>query len=150
MPADTPPPPAAARRLLQQAGLEMAFIDRSAAGGGEAATVLAGLLAELESACVPAPEPIRGLIATARDRTARAAAGPPAEVGSCRLARRLACVDGGGRHGMGARPVVAAAARGGRGRARGGVSAGPRGRIGGHFAGRGAAVSARRGRAARG
>ena len=50
-------PPAVARRLLQQVGLEMAFLDPASPGGGSAGAVLIGLLAELESAVVVAPEP---------------------------------------------------------------------------------------------
>ncbi|MFM8952182.1 MAG: Hpt domain-containing protein, partial [Planctomycetaceae bacterium] len=71
MPSDFPSPPAAARRLLQQIGLEMAFFDPATAGGGQAGTVLAGLLAELQSTCDTAPAPILSLISAARERMGR-------------------------------------------------------------------------------
>jgi two-component system chemotaxis sensor kinase CheA len=64
--ASSPPSPPAARRLLQQIGLEMAFFDPATAGGGPAGTVLAGLLAELQSACDTAPAPILNLVSAAR------------------------------------------------------------------------------------
>lgn len=81
--APASPPPATARRLLQQVGLEMAFLDPAAAGGGAAGTTLVRLLAELLSACDTAPEPIRGLIAQARECTTTAMNGSPATVGAC-------------------------------------------------------------------
>lgn len=80
MPPDSPSPPAAARRLLQQIGLEMAFLDPASAGGGSAGTVLAGLLAELQSICGTAPAPISDLITGARECMRQLAVVSPATV----------------------------------------------------------------------
>ncbi|MGB8853013.1 MAG: chemotaxis protein CheA [Pirellulales bacterium] len=74
------PPPAVARHLLQQIGLEMAFLDLASPGGGSAGAVLIGLLAELESAVVAAPEPITRLAAQAREYTTQLQAAPPASI----------------------------------------------------------------------
>ncbi|GDX96418.1 chemotaxis protein CheA [Planctomycetia bacterium] len=74
---------ATARRLLQQVGLEMAFLDPAAAGGGAAGTMLVGLLAELLTACDSAPESIRSLIAQARDGATTAMTGSPAALAGC-------------------------------------------------------------------
>lgn len=73
-------PPAVARRLLQQVGLEMAFLDPASPGGGSAGAVLIGLLAELESAVVAAPEPITRLTAQARECTTQLPAAPSASI----------------------------------------------------------------------
>lgn len=75
-----PSPPVAARRLLQQIGLEMAFLDPASAGGGSAGTVLAGLLAELQSICGTAPAPIADLITGARECMRHLAVASPATV----------------------------------------------------------------------
>jgi two-component system chemotaxis sensor kinase CheA len=78
-----PQSPATARRLLQKVGLEMAFLDPAAAGGGAAGTMLVGLLAELLTACDSAPESIRSLIAQARDGATMAVTGSPAALAGC-------------------------------------------------------------------
>jgi two-component system, chemotaxis family, sensor kinase CheA len=78
-----PQSPATARRLLQKVGLEMAFLDPAAAGGGAAGTMLISLLTELLTACDSAPEVIRGLIAQARDGTTMAVTGSPAALAGC-------------------------------------------------------------------
>jgi two-component system chemotaxis sensor kinase CheA len=78
-----PQSPATARRLLQKVGLEMAFLDPAAAGGGAAGTMLVGLLTELLTACDSAPESIRSLIAQARDGATMAVTGSPAALAGC-------------------------------------------------------------------
>jgi len=83
MAPESPPPPVTARRLLEQAGLEMAFLDPAAAGGGAAGATLVRLLAELAAACDTAPEPIRSLVVRARDAATTAAAGAAGEIGVC-------------------------------------------------------------------
>jgi two-component system chemotaxis sensor kinase CheA len=78
-----PQSPATARRLLQKVGLEMAFLDPAAAGGGAAGTMLVGLLTELLTACDSAPESIRSLIAQARDGATMAVTGSSAALAGC-------------------------------------------------------------------
>ncbi len=74
------PPAENARRLLEQVGLELAFLDLAAIGGGKAGSTLPGLLGQLLPTAESAPEPIPGLIATALGWTARMPHAPPHEV----------------------------------------------------------------------
>jgi len=80
MAPESSPPLESARQLLQQVGLEMAFLDPATAGGGPAGTALGGLLADLFAACASAPDPIRSLIAVARDHALRIATGSAAVI----------------------------------------------------------------------
>ena len=74
------PPAENARRLLEQVGLELAFLDLAAGGGGAAGGALSGLVDQLRPAAESAPEPIPSLIATALGRTARLPHAAPADV----------------------------------------------------------------------
>jgi two-component system chemotaxis sensor kinase CheA len=74
------PPAENARCLLDQVGLELAFLDLAASGGGAAGASLLRLVDQLRPAAESAPEPIPSLIATALGWMARLPHAPPAEV----------------------------------------------------------------------